>query len=110
MRELPSIGSLEETVLLIVLMMDGKGYGVSIAETYSKRTGKSISIPAVHTVLKRLEGKGMINSSLGESSAKRGGRPKRFFAVTSHGLEVLQAWRKTREGLWANVPLNLLNP
>ncbi len=110
MKDLPSIGSLEETVLLIVLTLNGKGYGVSVAASYRERTGKEISVPAIHTVLKRLENKGLLTSALGESSAARGGRPKRYFDVTPYGIKVLKAWRETRNSLWDSVNLNPLDP
>ena len=108
MKHLPSIGSLEETVLLIVLTLNGEGYGVSIAREYQQQTGREISVPAIHTVLKRLDGKGLVSSELGESSPSRGGRPKRHFSVTPYGIRVLKAWRETRSRLWQSVPLNLL--
>ena len=52
-----NLGNLEESVLLIVMILD-EAYGVSVAEAYEDKTGNTISIPAIHTVLKRLETKG----------------------------------------------------
>ena len=54
-----NLGHLEESILLMVMIVED-AYGVSIATAYEKHTNNSISIPAIHTVLKRLEGKGMV--------------------------------------------------
>jgi PadR family transcriptional regulator, regulatory protein PadR len=55
----------KEAVLLITMYMD-EAYGVSVAEEYKKQTSAGISIPAIHTVLRRLEDKGLLKSKMGE--------------------------------------------
>lgn len=40
---------------------------------------------AVYVTLERLESKGFLSSYLGEPTAERGGRAKRFYAVTKSG-------------------------
>ncbi len=103
------LGNLEETILLIVMIEDD-AYGVSVAKAYDARIGKSISIPAVHTVLKRLEKKGLLTSSMGEATAERGGRGKRIFEATRYGYNVISEIRKQRIRLWEMIPqLNLKN-
>ena len=67
------LGNLEEAVLLIAMYVDDV-YGVSVAAEYKKTSGISISIPAVHTVLRRLEEKGFLQSKMGDASPQRGGR------------------------------------
>ncbi|MEM7299276.1 MAG: helix-turn-helix transcriptional regulator [Bacteroidota bacterium] len=99
-----SLGGLEETILLIALVMDGEAYAVSIAKAYKERSGKSISIPAVHTVMKRLEKKGMLTSSMGGATDERGGRTKRLYEVTKYGYHTLNELRHFREGLWKEAP------
>jgi len=63
------LGNLEEAVLLIALYLD-EVYGVSVAEEYKKQTGQDISIPAIHTVLRRLEDKALLKSKM-ESRVQR---------------------------------------
>ena len=99
-----SIGSLEETILLIVLIMQGEAYGVSVAEEYQQRSGKAISIPAIHTVLSRLENKGLVSSRMGGATTERGGRKKRIFEITKAGYKVISDLRATREELWKVAP------
>jgi DNA-binding PadR family transcriptional regulator len=97
------LGNLEETVLLIALYLD-EVYGVSVAGEYKKQTGHGISIPAIHTVLRRLEDKGLLKSKMGEASPERGGRRKRLYEATSHGLNVIREIKKERVRLWSKIP------
>jgi len=97
------LGNLEESLLLIV-MIEKEAYGVSVAEAYEKQMGKSISIPAVHTVLKRLEQKGLLKSQMGEASPERGGRRKRIFEATPHGYRTVAYLRDNRLRLWSLIP------
>ncbi len=99
-----NLGSLEEMILLIVLVMEGEAYGVSVAEAYMDQTGKSISIPAIHTVLRRLEKKGFIASQVGGSTTLRGGRSKRIYHVTKGGYAMLKSIQDNRNQLWKMVP------
>ncbi len=105
---IPSIGSLEEIILLLVMINQGKAYGAGLAELYKEHTGRSITIPAVHTVLKRLEKKGYVSSKMGGATAERGGRRKRLYEVTAAGHQVLTDLQETRQKLWKLAPkLNL---
>ena len=65
-----SLGTLEETILIIVLMKD-ESYGFEVAKAYIEHNKQSISLPAVHIVLKRLEKKGLVTSSFGEPTRER---------------------------------------
>ena len=99
------LGNLEEMILLLVLKFnESEAYAVSIAEEYEKVMNKSISIPAVHTVLKRLESKKFIDSKLGEATQLRGGKKKRLYTVTQSGYEVLREIQHNRASLWQEVP------
>ena len=97
------LGNLEEAVLLIALYLD-EVYGVSVAEEYKKQTGHAISIPAIHTVLRRLEDKGLLKSAMGEASPERGGRRKRLYRATSHGFNMIREIRNERVRLWSKIP------
>ena len=59
------LGTLEEMILIILLMKD-ETYGVEIAKEYKHQMNQSISLPAIHVVLKRLEKKGFVDSRLGD--------------------------------------------
>lgn len=100
------LGNLEEMVLLLVLVMqDEEIYGVSVARQYEENTGKSISIPAIHTVLKRLEAKKLVDSRLGAATSVRGGKKKRLYSITTTGYEVLREIQAQRDQLWSLAPV-----
>lgn len=98
-----NLGHLEESILLMVMIVED-AYGVSVAEAYEQHTNNSISIPAIHTVLKRLEAKGMVKSSMGAATSERGGRRKRIFEATPYGYKVITDIRKNRTHLWSLIP------
>ena len=98
------LGYLEETILLLVMLMEEEAYGFSVSEAYQKHMGKSISISAVHSVLSRLEEKGLIKSHMGGATSERGGRRKRIFEATSKGRAVITAIKVSRQKLWNLIP------
>src|SRR5262245_43510509 len=98
-----TLGNLEETVLLITMSLE-EAYGVSVAEEYIKQSGSDISIPAIHTVLRRLEEKGLLKSKMGPASAERGGRRKRLYEATAYGFNIIREIRKDRLRMWARIP------
>lgn len=95
-----NLGSLEESVLLLVAVMQGQAYGYVLSEEYHKHFGNRISISAIHTVLKRLEEKGLIHSEMGGATMERGGRRKRIFKVTNSGTATLEDLQSRRMKLW----------
>lgn len=98
-----NLGNLEETILLLVMIME-KPYGYALAEEYQRQTGQSISISAVHTVLMRLEKKGLISSKMAGATEDRGGRRKRICEPTPSGREVIMSIRANRMKLWNQIP------
>lgn len=99
-----SIGSLEEVVLLLVIVLEDNAYAVTIAEEYQKQFQKSITIPAIHTVLRRLEKKGFIKSHVGGATNLRGGRSKRFYSITKVGYDLARELNEQRTALWNQAP------
>ena len=98
-----NLGNLEETILLLVMIMD-QPYGYALAEEYRQQTGQPISISAVHTVLMRLEKKGLISSTMAGATEDRGGRRKRICQPTESGRAVIMAIRANRMKLWGQIP------
>ena len=97
------LGVLEEMILIILLMRD-ETYGVDIAKEYQEQLGQSISLPAIHVVLKRLEKKGLVTSEMGEPTAERGGRRKRIYTATNRGYEAARDLQQKRSEMWKLVP------
>jgi len=94
------IGEFEEIVLLTIASLGDQAYGVSVKEDIEKRSGRDISIGALHSTITRLEEKGLIKSWLGEPTQERGGRRKRFFEVTPQGKSALHQMKDLRDELW----------
>jgi PadR family transcriptional regulator PadR len=84
------LGSLEHIVLLSVMRLGSKAYGMTVRRDIESATGRDISIGAVYATLVRLESKGLIKSYTGEPTAERGGRAKRYFRLTAGGESALR--------------------
>lgn len=97
------LGYLEETVLLLIMVMEDAAYGFTVSEAYKKHTGKTISISAIHTVLSRMEKKGLIESEMSGATDQRGGRRKRIFKPTNQGREVVAELKAARQKLWNQI-------
>jgi len=99
-----NIGELEELVLLVVGILYKDAYGVAVMDEIEKQTGRSLNISAVHTVLKRLEEKGLLKSEMGDPTTERGGRRKRIFLLTAAGKKVLGEANEMRNQLFKKIP------
>jgi DNA-binding PadR family transcriptional regulator len=98
------LGEFEELVLLTVALLNGEAYGVSVTKALLEKTGRAVSISAVHVALHRLQEKGLVASDLGGASAERGGRRKRFFTATAYGQQTLREIHDTRNQLFDLIP------
>ncbi len=81
------LGSLEFLVLLAILRRNGKAFGLGIVSAIEE-AGLPVKPGAVYTTLSRLEKKKMVQSKVGKSTNSRGGRAKRYFALSAHGKVV----------------------
>ena len=100
-----SLGFLEEAVMLVVAALGEAAYGVRIREELSRRTGRDYSLGATYTTLDRLHDKELLTSRVGEPTAERGGRAKRFFRLTERGSKLLDERLKARQELTSGVTL-----
>ena len=93
------LGELEHQAMLALLQLGENAYTAPIAEELEERTGRRTTVAAVYIVLRRLEEKGLVTSSLREAG-DAGGRDRRYFAVTDAGLERLRRARRAYASLW----------
>ena len=98
------LGELELMLLLAVIHLGDEAYGVPISREHEKHRGKNVSLGSVYAALERLEGKGLVVSSLGDPTPERGGKAKRFFRITKQGLRQVQDTRRVLTGLWQTIP------
>lgn len=97
------LGEFEHIVILALLRLEDRAYGVTVRQEIEFRTKREVSIGAVYATLGRLEAKGYVKSHYGEPTPERGGRSKRFFRVTTRGAAALnrthRALQSMTEGL-----------
>src|SRR5262249_52174393 len=79
------LGKFELIVMLVLIRLDEEAYGVPISTELKRITGREVALGSIYAALERLEQKGMITSTLGDPTAVRGGRAKRYFRVTPRG-------------------------
>lgn len=88
------LGEFEQLLLFALLRLGEPGYGVTIRREIESRTGRRVSPGAVYTALDRLERRGLVSSWLGEPTAVRGGKRKRFYQLEPAGREGLKRSRE----------------
>jgi DNA-binding PadR family transcriptional regulator len=98
------LGEFEELVLLTVASLVNNAYSVAICDDLSKIADRTVKLGVVHAVLNRLEEKGLLKSELGEASATRGGKRKRFYFLTGAGKASLLRAKEIRDQLWQKIP------
>jgi DNA-binding PadR family transcriptional regulator len=87
------LGEFEQLLLLAILQCGNDAYTVPIRTLLSERAGRDVARGALFTTLDRLEAKGLVTSRMGEALPVRGGRPRRYFTVTTGGVASLRAAR-----------------
>jgi DNA-binding PadR family transcriptional regulator len=100
------LGEFEHIVVLALMRLGDKAYGVTVRQEIASRTQRDVSVGAIYATLDRLETKGYVTSRLGEPTAERGGRSKRFFRVTARGVSAVN--RTHRALLSMSEGLNLV--
>jgi len=104
MTERRYLGEFELMILLGLMRLGEDAYGVSIARELEQQTGRDVSLGSMYAALERLEAKGLIASSLGEPTAERGGKAKRYFRVTNEGVRQVRETRRVLTAMWGRLP------
>lgn len=104
MRAAPSaLGDFEQLILLALVRLGDRAYGVSVHNEIVKRARRDVTVASVYKTLERLEIKGFAVSALGESTAERGGRRKKYFRIQPAGrralTHALASLRRMADGL-----------
>ncbi|MBO1254499.1 helix-turn-helix transcriptional regulator [Alteromonas sp. 5E99-2] len=100
-----TLGEFENVVLLALLRLESNAYGARIRQFLQAEINKDVALGALYSTLDRMEKKGLVVSKLGESTAQRGGRPKRFFSVTAEGKAALKHAKHVMDTMWKGVVL-----
>ena len=97
------LGEFEQLVLLAVLRLEDRGYGMSVRREIERQTGRDVTIGAIYATLERLEKKGLLTSREGEATPVRGGRARRHFALEPAGRRALLQSRHMLDSMWEGV-------
>ena len=100
MNKTSFLGEFEHMVLLAVLRLGDGAYGMAIRKELEERAGRAVSRSALYITLERLIRKGYLTPRMGDPSPERGGRAKRYFAVTAAGREALKTSGRALRNLW----------
>ena len=98
------LGEFEQIVLLAVWRLGDDAYGMRVRQEIEARTGRAVTIGAVYATLERLAQKGCVRTSVGEPTAARGGRAKRYYTITRTGIAALDDARNQLARMWQGLP------
>jgi PadR family transcriptional regulator, regulatory protein PadR len=85
-----SLGEFELVLLLAVIRLDEHAYGVTIRRAIEESTGRNLSAGAVYTALGRLEARGLVTSTPGDTVPERTGMRRRYYRVRPEGARQVQ--------------------
>jgi PadR family transcriptional regulator PadR len=94
----------DEILLMAILRLKDKAYGVTIIKEVKKITGRELKIGALWVALDILSKRGLIEKRMGDPTPQRGGRSKIYYALTPNGLYELERIRDFQKELWKGIP------
>jgi DNA-binding PadR family transcriptional regulator len=104
MTQRTHLSTFELMVMLALARLGEDAYGVPIAKEIREHSGRDVLLGSVYAALDRLGERGLVASELGEPTAERGGRAKRYFHLTPKGIRETREARRTLVKLWRGVP------
>jgi PadR family transcriptional regulator, regulatory protein PadR len=99
------LGEFEHIVVLALLRLGDRAYGVTVRQEIESRTNREVSIGSVYATLERLETKGYVKSHRGDPTPERGGRSKRFFRVTPRGVAAVNRTQRALQSMTQGLDL-----
>lgn len=87
---------------LLQALVSGDGFGLELIDRVRERTDDKIKLHqgSVYPALRSLEREGLVESYEGEATPERGGRPRRYYRITSEGLMAATEVRDAVMGLF----------
>lgn len=101
--ERSQLGNFEYEIMVTLVKERNEVYGAHISRLLAD-AGRSSSIGALYTTLERLEKKGFVSSRWGEPTAERGGRRKRYYAISASGVAALSRTDNQRSRFITGIP------
>jgi PadR family transcriptional regulator PadR len=92
------LGAFQLLVLLAVIRLENKAYGVPIANFIEESSHRRVSVGSLYLTLERLESQSFLTSRLGDSTPERGGRAKTYYHITGRGLCAVRQTQRRLQG------------
>jgi DNA-binding PadR family transcriptional regulator len=94
----------ELMLILAILRIGEDAYAVEIAREIERSSGRRVVLAAAYTALDRLERQKLVTSRIGDPTPERGGRAKRYFAVTGRGIRAARETQQAFVAMWRDIP------
>ena len=104
------LGEFEHLLLLTVLRLGPRAFGLDIARALETRAERRVSRGALYTSLDRLEDKGLLRWTANAGGAARDGMPRRLYTVTAAGRAALRDSRRVLLRMWRGIGPLLKDP
>jgi len=93
-----------QSIMLAIWRLGDNAYGVTIRKQVAAVTGRTYAYGTLYNILNQLAMKSYIQKRVGSPTAKRGGRRKIFYTLTSAGNQALKTARQMQEVIWKGIP------
>ncbi len=90
----------EEQCLLAIHSLGEKSSLIAIREKFKDYTGKYFSVGTIYAPLNRLDILGYLETYLGDASAIRGGKAKKYYRITTRGYSALKEVKDQNDLMW----------
>lgn len=100
-----ALNQTELLTLVSIARLGDTAYGVTIRQEIQDCTTRTVSLAAVYAALDRLEHQGLARPSLSEPRPERGGRARRYYALTAAGRSLVRREREVALRLWQHISL-----
>ena len=83
------LAEFEIYVMLAIVRLRGKGYGVTIRREILERTGRPVSMGGLYATLGRLSDKGFVDFEVSDPLPVPGGKSRKYWHLTPRGARAL---------------------
>jgi DNA-binding PadR family transcriptional regulator len=94
--------------MLAIWKLKNNAFGISIRNNVMEITKSTLHFGSMYNTLELLEKKGFVKTSETEPQAKRGGRRRKLYSLTSVGIKVLKYVREIQNFAWAGISEGVL--
>ena len=100
------LGAFRQLAMLAVLRLGAEAYGATVQRELEERAGRSVAISTIYVTMERLERKALVRSWLADPTPVRGGKAKRYYALTGSGVAALREARAAIDAMWSGLELD----